>query len=757
LHFHVRPFEGLYVEAESGQKKWMQRDEKLGTAAFLELSKVRAVDPESGEEVSLVGLPKSRADLYGLGWVKRPKDYLCLPWDLTRSFKEKSRDIMLENGESVDVFELFVLSAVFDKHKAHRNEAGALVLLDPNTGEEFKFSVNRVFDGNVDTGIAFRQRTKGSSTLAYLLATFPDLFSAELFRESDFRQSKEGGERLLRTASPINEKGSTYVKGSGAYILGIKWMKQGEKYESFDRGDGTVRVDQILETGERRPVYLFNLASEEIIRAKKEVLERRIASGEIAKPIDGDRSLLGRMVFGLRESAPWLNFRPYKESDENKQLTGETAAEYADRIRGIASVQDIRSFERDLLIKAGLSSSTLSEREREWLATAAKDSRVQKERIIAGSKDHGINFLRSFLATETSASASDAILWIVENYPEDDAKAIFKKYCELVDASFEVEAQLSQLVGSVDDEKRAAIKRNTNENLLQRGRTLFEKAVPEKKKIGKPQTNYVEEIERICANTLALAHIYKAMKVSGEKIEIEKMLGIEIDTESKPTREEREDMVNIFRLNHRDLAPKIAEYEQREFEKTLDGVDQKFPRMRHYGNVIVFGMFEIRDGGRLYGGSYNVHPEYRKYSIGPAFGDSILEKEAKNTPIDALSALDQMALPHYLAANKFVLTGIVEDGGKDYFTMRIERGERDSLRGPFMENAEIALRAKLVHGNDDDIVVVFGKSGSAELEEKMKELFKKKMVCGRLFRPKNEQGEVGDVDYFVFETGRASA
>lgn len=692
--------------------------------------------------------------------IRQDDSYLGI-WDLGvgRRQTDWSEEIELASGEKMGTDELFLSRKIYRDFQGRRGQDGKLTVRDEDGGER-EFSA---------TYFAERTGFRGAGTgwdapVRYLTEECPNLLDAGLLNLSDVRATAESSGGLYREARPIADNGTTYLDGAQYSLLSYFDCDARKKPEIKGRFK-VIKLTKDLagviteKYGGPEITHLFKLKTKEEKAAKAAgVKDRRPDLAE--KSGRGEKVIWSAyIVFGKGE----IDFWPVSAGAENKIMPGESAEQYADRLRPL--VKDFRLLDElsGDLSKIGLGlHSSLSWREQQWLAASVNETMGSKPRVISGAKKYGVNFLKAFLSSELSVSNGRSVLDLAEKARPAVAEKVFAKYAELIKTVESLSEQAAEFFKDKRGIQEADLNRVAFE-MLKRAAALLANFA---RKQG-DERELLRQLDRVEGDVVIFSSIFKTLFKGKEAVDFSEIRGLDLERVSlrelqaggAQGAETMEAMARMHVVNREDQG-EAGRTSAEKFRKFLaSGAESDFYVLRRNGNLTAFIRFDVLADkpGHKYAASFNVDPAYRGSAIGQAMWRAIFEKEARGAVLEYTVYPPNEVGTMYVESGS-VLTGV--DGSGHYFTAECDSARQSRLRAPAMGREELADIFERQRGDgasalsrrgEGIIVRRFDMGAAAEVRQAMDAvslLGRNGYVCSRYFytNPKNK-----NIRYFVFE------
>jgi len=631
----MQPFFDCYAqEGEANFFYWALKDLKV----------ISKEDWRSGakEAKPLFYAPKNAEEAFGVEEIKKSDFYLGL-WQVgvTQKMLEKKYPSARDSGMNEVSLACLIYHPKFGDGK--RDEKGNLLVKYKN-GEYRKITS----DWFKNVGFTGNQKNPGESALsprAYLPLNGQTLLKTGLLRLEDFRM-KTGETRSAkhRTSRERISKNGVVMIDKIRYYIGRNFCRENIRIFRISK-----KIAGIMETvgGKEKLTHTFDLTTEDNPDLK---------------------SWQGGKNTYYDAGAAVTNVTEYEEAAFNLRKINENLGEHGERLSSMENFKFLLSFSNDLKNKTGNDLlSELNYEEQELAVGAAEMIRRHYEEILDYIKKNG---LRSFVSLLSAEKMSDKILVISNNLDQEVARAILDKYFEIVDTVKQAGNYFRENYKQAEGYREDLVEKII-ENLLARGRLLIADLASlvqeEKFKTGKIDNKKIlRQLEHFKTEILLFTSAFKT--VSREHpVDFSDIAGIKLEAKDSSvlTREEREEMEDIFKQNRRNYSPKLLETTLGEFKdamKNKDGVKgRKFYLLRHDNSIITFLRFDPLPNGNLYFGSFNVRPEGRYQGIGNAMLRATFEEEGLAKTVEAVVYEKNPVLETYLKKFGFKIVGTIEN------------------------------------------------------------------------------------------------
>ncbi|MFA6006514.1 MAG: GNAT family N-acetyltransferase [Candidatus Paceibacterota bacterium] len=556
-------------------------------------------------------------------------------WDVGGNHKWDYQ-IVLPDGNSISLAELFLTEKIFGELAAERDNSGRLTIIQD--GERIPFSAyafTRKYGQIGGTSGTFEE-----SPWRFLRDHCPRLIEKGLFRPEDFRVMKDIAGTEVSKEKTVAKNGVAYINGA-KYILGREFA--GWKTTMLEKGMAMLFNEDGTEE------YIVLLADEEDIARK--MIEMK-----------NDRS---RVSFSLKKGEQIL--------PTSICLPGETPKECEERKFAIASRKKVKDLSLELSVRTGIGiHDKLNMREQIWLGNTIEKDSEMKEKIVQGAEKYGVNFLKTFLTNAVGADATESITYLAEKVPSALGSVIFAKTAEIIRASDEFSDYVAITFGQ---EITPEQKDELVSLMLSRCKALLDNTVKKLEGVKEGEIMHtcheaIEELRGIKKDVVLFATVCKEAKKSGD-LPINELISSHVETKlgSELNNAERAQMRDIFDRTRGRYDNETKDVLLREFDEVLRDEKQRFHLLKVGDKVVAFVRFMTLENGHTYVGSFSTDPSVQGYSLGTALFDTILDQEARRAPVEAIVAVDSPMLAHYTLKNKFVTTGRTLRGKQEYFTL----------------------------------------------------------------------------------------
>lgn len=336
-----------------------------------------------------------------------------------------------------------------------------------------------------------------------------------------------------------------------------------------------------------------------------------------------------------RERVPYARFGPFAS-----QL--ETSGSLRDR----TGFEMLREFMRPNLREEvekmmGVDLTELSLREQiEVFKYLNSSTPEEAEAVFAHAREYGIPYLQTFLVAETQPEAVKTIQEIAGG-DKEKARQIFERFGEIVkDAQDNVTNILREKLQNPDS-ATIEMERELRNELLSRAGMFFESAAKASKSGSSSSIDAV--LSRYEKETVLFASFFKTLhaEIGNDALYNVRGLSLGIERGARVTRDEREEMEKIMRLNWIKEGKEVVDQVVSEFNASLTGErgDRSFLHiLKKDQKVMAFIRFEERPDlgpGAVYAGSLNVRTDVRGSALGEVLMHEAVLGEAKDHVIHA--------------------------------------------------------------------------------------------------------------------------
>ena len=618
--------------------------------------------------------PRSLDEAFDPAAIRADQSYGLGSWDIgDRKFMSKwSQNVVLPSGEKAPLNELFLAKKIFGDARGRRDAAGHLQVWDEAEGKERLFSATWFSERFGFSGGGLADGPAGSRALSsptrYLIEQAPHLIEHGLLAPEDFRTQREkGGSLVRRQGGPIQSNAQAYINGA-TYYLGAEFDTRKRpdaagRYTVVELSPALAGVIEMMPDGTSRVSHTFQFKSTDEIEARKHEILAQAARGEIK----AGNTAAGYITFGKHRGVKVL---PYHITGDNQRFSGETPEAYAERIRLISRFDFIEKLSTEFSTKAGIGiHDVLSWREQQWLATAINEIPGSKEKVMAGTKKYGVDFLKSFLVTEQGLEHGRDVMAGADTLPAEQASQLFAKYRELSEAVESVDDYLDErFAGQVTDDQRRII----HERLLRQARNSITDVV--RQPTPEAMASALDHLEAVRANVAVFAATFRELS-RHQPVDLATLQHTSLETldgAAVPAADRRA-MVELHRANRLGYSPDLLASTTADLEKSFDSPANRVHVLRDEQSMISFARFEDQPDGSVYAGALNVAPGGKNSGLGSAFFAETLRHEGHDKEIIAVVKADNPMLKHYLDDFGFEITGTDENyhqTGQKFYQLR---------------------------------------------------------------------------------------
>lgn len=352
------------------------------------------------------------------------------------------------------------------------------------------------------------------------------------------------------------------------------------------------------------------------------------------------------------------------------------------------------------------------------------------------NKEARRNRIKSFLSLEAGQKMSENIFGIGEALNDQEvADAIFAKYAEIVDLTDKIREEL----GGIFKDDREVFQKDLeliSQDLIGRANKLLVD-FSNKVKITTKKEDILAKLENYESDLVLTASVYKSLKQSGAKIELEDFKGVTFEgkTANEISRDnELKQMLKIYGDNYgdkygygNDLKNKLVNNLKQKIEN--EGSSIKIYLCKKGDKIIVFNAFEDCGNGKKRGFAYNAIESMSGSSVGKCFLKTSLEMAmADGETIEAECDPRSPMSSYYIEKADFIGTGATDDyqkTGEPALNIEISVANKKYKYRDFERyKAEDIIAEQKNQSNDEDGMVLmfpkFSKESPQLLEETIK-------------------------------------
>lgn len=507
--------------------------------------------------------------------------------------------------------------------------------------------------------------------------------------------------------------------------------------EKINNGENIVTdfdVTHILEDGHEREIY--------------ESFAMRL--GGMGAWID---PILARMDKYEKDTPPlelsWMPVRMLEDGDDDEIMPSFQEAPPFLKLLSYIHDVDIRiAIESDI----GFSLTSLTMREQaELLNYISRSNTETNNALFTLLKTNGVNAARAFLSCEYGTHYGDAILDIGTRLSPDDARAVFDRYADVVDA---IEVEVERVLTGKDGISPALRERVVNE-VLSRAKDVI--ALGGRGARGEIDAELImNALESYRRDTIAFVSIFK--HASDKDLAIESLGNISFETlrGGGISPDDKRAIIELAQGNWAIDKPEAWPMVQGAIMKGLESSSSTWYVFRLGGTIEAFVRFEDRVGDRgvRYGGNFNTSRGMRGAMLGEHFLARAVEVEAVDHVIEAVFFPSVRAGSMYIEKMGFVGVGVnatpLTDREKSpQIQIRRDNALIKTLKTRSWHRADIA-RASIDRQSGDVVVAKFTMPDEEELfAHRIGEMTRSGYVLSRYVYPGG--GEKGGLAYVVFE------
>lgn len=616
------------------------------------------------EPKDLLYLPKNAEDALDIEKIKESQFYLTLKDIVSNVSYDK-----LNYGDITDLDYREVLLPVLIYHPQYgdgkRDEKTGKLMVRKNETEYQKFSSEYLYRKHG----ALRDNVSGTgidSGRRFLRKVTPHLLEKDLIRLADFQIKQGQGEETEINSRKIGRKGFVMFDNV-RHTLGSRYENSSAHRLSDTLGAIVEEKDD--KNREKKIVALFDVISKD---------EAEITTSQ------------GYKSASIAQSNPKVfNWKEFKNKKED-----ETLEEYGERVEKMESFEYVLQSERYLRDELGINLEKFSPKEQLMIARMLNSvSILKKEKINSFIINHGDNGLKSFLSLEHGGQEmGEKILSIGEKLEKSQADMVFEKYAQLVEASSEVEAYITEQFGN----ENATEAREVAERLLVRGKKLLEIVTDSTQLSPESLQKVLNKIEAVRKDTEIFKATFKNMREKGIEVPFEKMKDTRINSFSGQELLADPKMIlkmkEIITKNYGAYPKEFQEMILASFDKKTGDSNINFeiatykdPKKKDNSDngreLMTFLTMTTGSNGRLYFGSFNINNDiFQGAEIGRAFFEETMKNYGQGeTPIDAHCNPEENISKTYIESG-FTATDIVEISDVPSFSIAMDKSRHYSTK-----------------------------------------------------------------------------
>ncbi len=389
------------------------------------------------------------------------------------------------------------------------------------------------------------------------------------------------------------------------------------------------------EAQERDEAFKDSLLTEEIIQGL-EVEERTIKYAQTKEFKEGAKDFVD--FIAKEDTRPRLRFERFAPFVTDMQRAGLGQDREAFEITREYMRPELRSaLEENLDVDL----TELSLREQIELFKYLNTSTAEEaEEVFANAREYGVTYLQTFLVAERQPEAVKTIQEIAGG-DKEKARQIFERFGEIVkDAQDNVTNILREKLQNPDS-ATIEMEQELRNELLSRAGMFFESAAKASKSGSSSSIDAV--LSRYEKETVLFASFFKTLhaEIGNDALYNVRGLSLGIERGARVTRDEREEMEKIMRLNWIKEGKEVVDQVVSEFNASLTGErgDRSYLHiLKKDQKVMAFIRFEERPDlgpGAVYAGSLNVRTDVRGSALGEVLMHEAVLGEAKDHVIHA--------------------------------------------------------------------------------------------------------------------------
>ena len=608
----------------------------------------------------LVAIPESAQALPE--FIKESRDSIANIWDFGR-LHDWEMKIKARNGkDELTMFELRVAVAIFGELRGRRDERGRLMIYDDARKQERPFSPNLFrkltktnFSISAGHGNKKREISFSGSPMVFVSKYGQNLLKTGLLKKEDFRMNSGSS-----TSELFDLERYQLIPGRSNYVLlRGRGGHSARYYVGKTKVVGTeipiseniaiVKLDPetagVVENrlGVLKLLCVIALFSPEEVQKRRENVRQEYITKHHRQlaPME----LTARTAFNGGDVESRVS--KYDITKYIPQRDGESAADYGRRIDDLQNVDFVIKTSRDFFSSVNIGIHNLPWSEQLVLANAIFEA-PSPEKLKEFALQYGKNGVRTFLSLDYRKDLGHKIVELGNALEPKAASEIFAKYGQIIDATHDVEAYITEHFSDQATMNEAVVARIT-ENLLRRAKDLlvhFADALAEARRRGSAldTDSVLRELSNVRTETLLFLSSFKTLRSQGVNLDFEAIKDVEFYSTSGPTLSEDDlrRMEEIYAKNYADV-PALRDELLAIFKNSAKNKSAEFYILRYKGDIIGFARFDDEGEGKMHFSSFNVDTQFR----GSAIGGVILEK-----------TVDLKARDHVLSADCRVMTDI---------------------------------------------------------------------------------------------------
>lgn len=389
------------------------------------------------------------------------------------------------------------------------------------------------------------------------------------------------------------------------------------------------------EAQEREEAFKDELVTEEIVQGL-EVEERTIKYAQTKEFKEGAKDFVD--FIAKEDTRPRLRFERFAPFVTDMQRAGLGQDREAFEITREYMRPELRSaLEENLDVDL----TELSLREQIELFKYLNTSTAEgAEEVFANARKYGVPYLQTFLVAERQPDAVKTIQEIALG-DKDKARQIFERFGEIAKEAQDNVATILRDKLQNPDSATLEMERELRNELLARAGQFFISAAKAVK--SKSPDSLFSVLSRYEKETVLFASFFKTLhaEIGNDALYNVRGLSLGIERGARVTKDEREEMEKIMRLNWIKEGKEVVDQVVSEFNASLTGErgDRSYLHiLKKDQKVMAFIRFEERPDlgpGAVYAGSLNVRTDVRGSSLGEVLMHEAVLGEAKDHVIHA--------------------------------------------------------------------------------------------------------------------------
>ncbi len=388
----------------------------------------------------------------------------------------------------------------------------------------------------------------------------------------------------------------------------------------------------------------------------------------------------------------------------------------------------------------------------EFLETRDVENVAKLRDFVAIYRNDG---LRTFLSLDLDQSLGDKIVALGEMLPEKDARTIFSKYAEIVDATENLVSYVEETFG--EDKKKAAspaLVGEIREKMLWRGKDLLARFA-ERVERGEEFDSVAlqKELEQIKASNALFLSALKSLHEAGVYTNLDEIKSISQDTRPGPevSEKDRQDMREMYTRNYSGAdQEELQKFLLKKLEEYFSDATTTFEIVRHDGEIRAFYRMTYVNPEKVYLGAFNVDPEFH----GATLGETVLDQSVARWGQESGLVIEADA-PAYAPINrKYIESGFIGTATEDFHGAKAMKIYWNNVLNPELFRSKTMLTKEIIDAGRpgeerviDDGRVSIWVGEKAAISEHIESIFSRtsgtdRFVLTRSFEITDETGRV---------------